>query len=237
MKRVLALQHVWESPTGALGEILQEHGIDCDTVNVEEEALPDPGVYDAIIAFGGSQHVYQEEKHPYFMQEKGLIRSAVEQDIPYLGICLGGQLLADTLGGMVKQHTMAEIGFFEIPLTEDGRKDPLFAGLPGYQKVFHWHEDAFDIPAGGILLATSETTENQAFRYGRCAYGLQYHIELNPDLLDLWLGHPEFKQSIIDTVGIDAYSNIERERHTHYVTYREHTRIMFENFLRIGRLI
>ncbi len=211
MKRVLALQHVWECPTGALGEILQEHGIDCDTVNVEEEALPDPGVYDAIIAFGGSQHVYQEEKHPYFMQEKGLIRSAVEQDIPYLGICLGGQL--------------------------HGRKDPLFAGLPGYQKVFHWHEDAFDIPAGGILLATSETTENQAFRYGRCAYGLQYHIELNPDLLDLWLGHPEFKQSIIDIVGIDAYSNIERERHTHYVTYREHTRIMFENFLRIGRLI
>ncbi len=237
MKRILALQHAWECPTGTLGEILQERNIACDVLNVEEERIPAPDGYDAIITLGGPQHVSQSEKYPYFAPEKELIRIAIEQDIPYLGICLGGQLLADTLGSAVRQHHTIEIGFFDVPLTADGLQDPLFTGLPGYQTVFHWHEDIFDLPAQGTLLATSETTANQAFRYGRRAYGLQYHIELNSDMFDLWLGHPQFKEEIVNSVGIDTYTLIERKRHTHYSLYRDHTRIVFENFLKIGNLL
>ncbi len=237
MKRILALQHAWECPTGTLGEILQEHGIVCETLNVEEERIPTPDGYAAIIALGGPQHVYEAEKYPYFATEKELTRAAIAQDIPYLGICLGGQLLADTLGSTVKQHDITEIGFFDVPLTVDGKQDPLFAGLPGYQTVFHWHEDIFELPPEGTLLATSETTPNQAFRYGRRAYGLQYHIELNADLFDLWLGLPAFKTAIIDSVGIDEFTRIEHDRRTQYETYRDHTRTIFENFLKIGNLI
>lgn len=237
MTRVLILQHAWECPPATVGEILEKYDLFYDTVNVEEATLPTPTAYDAIIALGGPQHVYEIDKHQYFVQEKELIRSAVAQDIPFLGICLGGQLLAAAFGGMVSHHTVTEVGFYDVPFTEAGQHDPLFTGLPGYQKVFHWHEDAFEIPTGSVLLATTNTTRNQAFRYGRRAYGLQYHIELNSELFDLWLERPEFKQEIIAAVGIDAYTNIQRERIMYDQTYYNHTFILCENFLRISGLI
>ncbi len=235
--RVLILQHAWECPPATLGEILDKFALPYDIVNVEKARLPALTVYDAIIALGGPQHVYDIDTYPYFVQEQEFIHSAIEQEIPFLGVCLGGQLLATSLGGIVSQHTIPEVGFYDVQFTEAGQQDPLFTGLPGYQKVFHWHEDAFELPPGSILLATNETTRNQAFRYGHCAYGLQYHIELNPELFDLWLEHPEFKKEIIATVGIDAYTNIQRERVIYYQTYYDHTFTLFANFLRISGLI
>ena len=237
MKRVLALQHVWENPKGYVGELLHEYGVDYDVVNVETDALPDPTEYAAVITFGGSQHVYEDDHHPYFTQERALIRTVVEQDIPFLGICLGCQLLADVMGGEVRKHTMTEIGFFDVELTEAGKQDPLYAGLPGYQKIYHWHEDTFTLPPGAILLATSENTENQAFRVGRRAYGVQYHIELDPETLQIWLYHPEFKQSIIETLGEEEYAVLVEQEPFHYPIYRNHTQIVLENFLRISELL
>lgn len=235
--RVLILQHAWECPPATLGEILDTFALPYDTINVEKETLPTLIGYDAIIALGGPQHVYDTDTNPYFVQEQEFIHSVVEQEIPFLGVCLGGQLLASSFGGVVSQHPVPEVGFYDVPFTEAGQKDPLFTGLPGYQKVFHWHEDAFELPSGGILLATNETARNQAFRYGPCAYGLQYHIELNLELFNLWLEHPEFKQEIIATVGIDAYTDILRERVIYYQTYYDHTFTLFKNFLGISGLI
>jgi GMP synthase (glutamine-hydrolysing) len=235
--RVLILQHAWECPPATLGEILDQLALPYDIVDVEKAPLPALTAYAAIIALGGPQHVYDTDAHPYFVQEQAFIRSAVAQDIPFLGVCLGGQLLAISLGGIVSHHTVPEVGFYDVQFTEAGRHDPLFTGLPGYEKVFHWHEDAFELPAGSIRLATNETARNQAFRYGRRAYGLQYHIELNSELFDLWLEHPEFKQEIITTVGIDAYTNIQKEKVIYYQTYYDHTFTLFENFLRISGLI
>jgi GMP synthase (glutamine-hydrolysing) len=235
MKRALVILHVWDNPAGYVGEILQEHHIAYDAVNVEEKPLPDLTTYDAIVALGGPQHVYEEEKYPYFAQEKTLLRGVIEQDIPYLGICLGGQLLAGALGGAVKRHTTAEFGYVDVQLTGKGKRDPLYRGLPGYQKVFQWHEDTFDLPAGAVLLASNEHTTNQAFRYGRRCYGLQYHIEINPELLDLWLSIA--RQEIIDSFGSEAYHALERSRPTQQPLYHTHTRLMFENFLRISELI
>ncbi|MBA2393102.1 MAG: type 1 glutamine amidotransferase [Ktedonobacteraceae bacterium] len=237
MARVLILQHAWECPPATLGEILDQLTLPYDIIDVEKAPLPATIAYDAIIALGGPQHVYDTDTYPYFVQEQAFIRSAVEQDIPFLGVCLGGQLLATALGGVVRHHTISEVGFYDIPFTEAGQQDPLFTGLPGYQKVFHWHEDAFELPEGSIRLATNEAAINQAFRHGRRAYGLQYHIELNSQLFDLWLENPEFKQEIIATVGIDAYTNIQRERIIYYQTYYNHTFTLFKNFLRISGLI
>src|SRR5260370_1029739 len=174
MRRVLILQHDWAVHKGYIGDILAEHDIVYDVVDVAKETLPDPTIYAAIIALGGTQHVYESDEYPYFTQEKAMIRLAVEQDIPFLGICLGSQLLASALGAVVKKHTTPEIGFFEVPFTGEGETDPLYKGLSGYQKVFHWHGDTFDLPSGAVLLATNEHTKNQAFRYGHCAYGVQY---------------------------------------------------------------
>ncbi|HTI14849.1 MAG TPA: type 1 glutamine amidotransferase [Dictyobacter sp.] len=238
MSRLLALQNMWDNPPGFVGELLNAYNIEYDVIHVENTMIPDPDAYAAVLAFGGIQHVYDgEEKYPYFAREKEVIRQAVEQDIPFLGICLGGQLLADVMGGQVKQHTMTELGFFNVQITDEGQNDPLFMDLPGYQTVFHWHEDTFDLPAGATLLATSENTRNQAFRYGKRAYGLQYHIELNENTLDTWFYQPEQQQSMIETLGQEGYQALEQIRIQQFPRYQEHTRQMVKNFLGISGLI
>jgi len=237
MKRVLALQQIWDDPPGVLGTIMEAYDIACDVVKVEEAPIPDLSGYDALIVLGGPQNADEDDIHPYLTEEKRLLRHAIAQDIPYLGMCLGGQLLARALDAPVTRHHYAEIGFFEVQLTEEGKRDPLFDGLPGYQQVLQWHEDTFGIPDGAVRLATSEGAENQAFRFGRRAYGLQYHIELTPSMLDTWLHYPEYKQELVRIAGPDAPDRIEQERARRYPIYREHTRIVFENFLRISGCI
>ncbi len=234
--RILLLQHAWDDTPGYVGYLLQQYAIPFDVVDVEKEVLPDPCDYSAVIALGGPQHVYESEQYPYFVQERALLQRVVEQNIPYLGICLGGQLLADTFGGKVKRHTVPEFGFYTVQFTEEGQRDPLFAGLPGYQKVLHWHEDTFDLPEGAVLLATSENTENQAFRYSERAYGIQYHIEIDDTTLDTWLYHPLCKESILQTLGQAAHEETEQARAVHFPLYHQHTRILLQNFLRLSGL-
>ncbi len=236
-KRVLALQHVWDDPPGYLGELLEEHGIGCDTVDVEKEEIPDLSRYDALLSLGGWQQAYNDERFPYLAREKVVIREAVAQEMPYLGICLGAQLLAHTLGAPVTRHHLTEIGFYQVEFTEEGRADPLFQGLPAHQHVIHWHEDTFAIPPGALLLATNQYTRNQAFRYGHNAYGLQYHIELTPQMLDTWLRFPDYKKEIVKVMGEGWPELIEQKRNTYYPLVRKHARILFENFLRIASLV
>jgi GMP synthase (glutamine-hydrolysing) len=237
VERVLLLYHAWDNHKAFIGTLLDEQHIPYDIIDVEEEPIPDPTTYAAVIAFGGPQNVYNIDKHPYFVQEKEKIRLLVERDIPFLGICLGGQLLADALGGRVRPHSLTSIGFFDVQFTPEGHNDPLYAGLPGYQKVFHWHEDTFDLPPDAVLLATTEITKNQAFRYGQRAYGLQYHIELDDAALDSWLYHPSSKETLINTLGIEGYTNIETMRPLVFELYHEHTRMLVHNFLKISALI
>ena len=233
MKRVLVAQHAWEDPPGTLGEMMQERGILFDTVKVEEAPLPDLDHYDAFIILGGPQYAGDDEILPYLVWEKVLIRRAVAQDIPYLGVCLGGQLLAHALGAQVHRNAQVEIGFYEVQLTQEGKNDPLFRGLPGYQQVFHWHADTFDLPDGAVLLATGENASKQAFRYGRRAYGLQYHIELTPEMFNTWMHFHPHRQEAIEILGQKRFEHIEQERSMRYPIYPEHTRILFENFLAI----
>lgn len=233
MRKVLILQHDVDNPQAHIGVLLDAHGIAYEVINSTKDSLPDPTIYTAIIALGGAQHSYAEHEHPYLAQEKAWLRQVIAQDIPYLGLCLGSQLLADALGGQTRLHTMTEIGFFDVSLTDQGQRDPLFNGLPGYQKVFHWHEDTFDLPTEAILLATHPNARNQAFRYGHRAYGLQYHIELDDATLDLWLHEPSLKEIMIETLGLEAYQAIIQDRKNSFPRYQQHTELVFENFLRI----
>jgi GMP synthase-like glutamine amidotransferase len=237
MKRVLALQFDRDDPPGNLGEIMQEHGIAWQTVNAEEEAIPDPASFAAVLAMGGPQHVGHHERDRYLDDAVGAIQRSVELDVPVLGLCLGGQLLAYAMGAEVRKHTSTPIGFYRVQLTGEGSQDPLFAGLPGYQQVFHWHEDTFDIPRNAVPLATNAATRNQAFRYGRSAYGTQYHIELTPGMMNSWLLDSPFHEEIVKWIGEEGAVNAAEEGRRLYPLYREHSRIMFENFLRIAGLL
>jgi len=235
-KRVMVLQHIGIDPPGYLGELLEEHSIPYDVVMVQEGALPDPTAYGAILSMGGPEYAGDEDIS-YLLQEKALIRRVVEQDIPFLGICLGGQLLASALGAPIVRKGLTEIGFFDAQLTEEGKSDPLFAGLPGYQHMFHWHEDTFTLPEGALRLAVLPGAPEQAFRYGQRAYGLQYHIELTPDLLVSWVRDHPWRDQTIELLGLVAYKSLEREACDLSPPYRDHTRTLFENFLTLGGLL
>ncbi len=218
MKRVLALQFCWDDPPGYLSEIMQEHHIHYEIVEADKYPVPAPTEFDAILAMGGFQHVGEHEK-------------------PYLGICLGGQLLAHVLGAPVKKHSLTPLGFYNVQATGMGKDDPLFHGLPDNMQVFHWHEDTFDIPREAVQLACNAQTENQAFRYGHHAYGTQYHIEVTPEMIDVWFHFPEYRQEIVSSLGEEAVDNYVSESASLFPIYRQHSRIMFENFLIIAGLL
>jgi GMP synthase-like glutamine amidotransferase len=235
-KRVLALQHIEIDPPGYLGELLQEHSIPWDVVRVQEGKLPDPMDYGAILSMGGPEFA-GDENLSYLVQEKALIRRAVELDIPFLGVCLGGQLLASALGAPVISKGLIEVGFLDAHFTEEGMRDPLFAGLPGFQHMFHWHEDTYTLPEGARRLAVRPGAPEQAFRYGRRAYGLQYHIELTPDMLLAWVRYHPWRDETIALLGPEAYESLEREAGDLSPPYRDHTRTLFENFLMLADLL
>ena len=235
-KRVLALQHIEIDPPGYLGELLREHSIPYDVVIVQESKLPDPASYGAILSMGGPEFAGDEELL-YLAREKALIRRAVDLDIPFLGICLGGQLLASALGAPVISKGLTEVGFFDARFTAQGMRDPLFAGLPGYQHMFHWHEDTYTLPKGAHRLAVRLNAPEQAFRYGRRAYGLQYHIELTPDMLLSWVRYHPWREEAIALLGLVAYESIEQAAQELSPPYRDHTRTLFENFLMLADLL
>jgi len=116
--------------------------------------------------------------------------------MPVLGICLGAQLLAYTLGGGVRAVDPWEIGWYELEPSHLAAADPLFCALPEPHPVFQWHGYTFDLPQGALHLARSATCENQAFRYGRHAYGLQFHLELDERLINRWLNLPGYVRDI-----------------------------------------
>lgn len=145
-----------------------------------------------VVVMGGSMNVYEEEAYPFLAPENAFIREALRLGIPYLGVCLGAQLLAKALGARVYANPVREIGYYRIECTEKPLGDPLLAGLPKHFTALQWHGDTFDLPPGARLLATSPTCRNQAFRYGRNAYGLQFHLEVGPEMVADWCArYPE----------------------------------------------
>ena len=184
---VLVLQHDPYDGPGYLGEALVRRGANLTIVRLhEDEFIPEMSGYDMLLVMGGAMNVYQEDKYPWLSEETHAIRRAVEADKAVLGVCLGGQLLAKALGAKVHLGAATEIGLIPIKLTEQGKSDPLFEGLPRVEAI-EWHNDTFDIPAGAVALACSEGCTNQAFRFGERAYGLQFHPEVSPIMLADWI--------------------------------------------------
>lgn len=207
--RVLVLQHIACEPPGAFGDVLRERFAEVVPVELDEdEPLPDWRGFDRIVAMGGPMSVNDDAKLPWLTAEKRLIAEAVRAGKPYWGSCLGVQLLAASLGAKVYAGPKPEIGLLPVRLTEAARADPLFCDLPDDLLTFQWHGDTFDIPAGGVQLATSELFPNQAFRWGDLAYGIQFHLEVSTDLARSWAEVPEYRDGLERTLGPGALDRI-----------------------------
>lgn len=197
MKVIIIMHDPSEGP-GTLGDYLLFKKIDVHTVRLyAHDLLPQTiDEYDAIITMGGPMNVFEDEKYPFLREETIFLKQAIDCGVPILGICLGAQMIARSCGASVYKSPQKEIGWSEVFLTDTGKDDLLFRGLSETLPVFQWHEDTFELPVGGQLLATSRTCPHQAFRYSN-AYGLQFHVEVTPQILSDWFGlSPEGEKMI-----------------------------------------
>jgi GMP synthase (glutamine-hydrolysing) len=204
---VLVLQHIACEPPGAFEDVLTAAGADIHRVELDEgEPLPSWQNYVAIVAMGGPMSVNDDAELPWLTAEKQAIADAVKAGVPYWGSCLGVQLLAASLGARVYSGTQPEVGVLPVTLTDDGRSDPVFAGLPPEFLTLQWHGDTFDLPDGATLLASSPAYPNQAFRVGQTAYGVQFHVEVTEQMAREWAQVPayaEYADRVLGAGGID----------------------------------
>jgi GMP synthase-like glutamine amidotransferase len=190
---VLVLQHIACEPPGEYETVLRERGATLHRVELDEgESLPPWRDFDAIVAMGGPMSVNDDAELPWLTAEKRAIGEAVRAGVPYFGACLGVQLLAASLGARVYAGPEPEVGVLPVTLTPEGVSDPLFSALPRTFPTLQWHGDTFDLPDGATRLASSPAFPNQAFRYGESAYGIQFHVEVLPEMAREWAQVPAY---------------------------------------------
>lgn len=185
VKNVLFIQHGETDKPGLLHDVLTGRGVGLQVVRpyLGEQVPESLDGFVGLAVGGGGQGVYEQDKYPYLTAEISLIRRAAAAERPVIGLCLGGQLMAASLGADVRRGPVKEIGFFPVELDPITDYDPLFCGLPKSFVTTHWHGDIFDVPPGGMRLGRSALTPNQLFRYGHALYGLQFHLEMTPEIL------------------------------------------------------
>jgi GMP synthase-like glutamine amidotransferase len=211
MARALVVTHSPTEGPGTLAEWFPAAGLELDVVAPwDGEPLPaDPGGHDALIVMGGPQQAYDDGSAPWLRATKELLRAAVEQGVPTLGICLGGQLLAEALGGRVEKGADGiEAGARLVAKRDAAWDDELFGDVPFTPTVVQWHEDAIvELPPGAVLLASSSRYPNQAFRVGDRAWGVQFHIETPPEMVRHW--GAEYTSAVVEA-GLDPVALAER---------------------------
>lgn len=184
MKPVWIIRHVDYVRLGHLPEVLDELSIPWKTVSLSQgESLPALDEVAGVVVMGGPMSAYQEQDYPFFTKEMAFIRDVVEQGIPFLGVCLGAQLMAQAFSAKVEKNPKGyEMGWIPLNRYPEADEDPLFADLE-IPPLFQLHGDVFELPEGAIPLLSSEKTRYQAMRMGEKAYGIQFHPETNADML------------------------------------------------------
>jgi GMP synthase (glutamine-hydrolysing) len=230
--RVLVLQHIACEPPGIYEDVLHAHGAELVRVEIDQgEQLPELRDFDGIVAMGGPMSVNDEAEQPWLVDEKRLIARAVQSGMPYWGVCLGVQLLASSLGARVYPGAEPEVGLLPVLLTDAARVDPVFAGLPDELLTLQWHGDTFDLPSGAVLLAGSPLFPHQAFRVGSSAYGVQFHLEVSPELAREWAAVPAYRESLERTLGPGALDRLIGELETNAEPMAAAARDLFERWL------
>lgn len=187
--KVLIVKHVNNEGPGLIQSFFDEQGWPVEIIDLSDGGVL-PRSLDgiaAVVILGGPMNVYEEKKYPFLKNEDDFITKLLVEDTPFLGICLGAQLLAKACQGSVFKSDVEEIGWYQVSITREGRQDLLFYGVQSPLTVFQWHRDTFEVPQGGTALVQGKTCINQAFKIGNCAYGLQFHIEATHDMIQEWM--------------------------------------------------
>jgi GMP synthase-like glutamine amidotransferase len=178
--RVLAIVHQRDAGPGVFAEAIVEAGGTLDEWTLAERRQPpgDPLGYDAVLVLGGAMNVDEGERHGWIAEEQALLRELLAREVPLLGLCLGGQLLAAAAGAEPRRAARPEIGWHQVEVTSEGEDDPLLGPLAPSSEAFHWHSYEFPLPPAAVALARSEVCL-QAARLGKRAWALQFHPEVS----------------------------------------------------------
>jgi len=227
--KFLVLQHINIEHPGIFLNYLKNDQIKIDTVELDEgEKIPKLDPYDAMIVMGGPMDTWQEETYPWLKIEKENIHNFVKiKKKPYLGLCLGAQLLSEAIGGKVRKMKTPEIGVLEVSVTND---KSLFKGLNKKLKVLQWHSyEAYDLPDNTNLLASSPECKVQAFSYNN-AFGLQFHVEQTNETVPQWACVPEYKSALENTLGQNALEKFKKDVEENLKIFNNSAKIIYDNF-------
>lgn len=236
MKPILLVRNDRYESFGVAPGALARAGMDILSANATSPTvrLPPLEEVSGVATFGGTMNVDQVHEHPYLAAVRDYTSEAVARGVPYLGICLGSQILARASGVDVARGPVREVGFEAVHPTPEAGEDPLLCFLGDEEMVFQWHEDTHGLPDGATLLVTGERIPVQGYRIGDVAWGIQFHLEVDRVELDWWL---DVADAAVDLVGVWGKSadDMRAECERHMAAHEERGREIFRRFADIAR--
>ena len=239
--RILVLQHIKIEDPGYIKDLMINDGVELTTVELDEgEKIPtDLSKFDAMFCMGGPMDTWMEKKHPWLVDEKKAIKEfVVNLQKPYLGFCLGCQLLGEAVGGKVVMSDPSEIGILDIDFLKSKNKDLLFSSFPDKIKSLQWHSyEVVDLEKKKdvTLIASSAVTKYQIFRYKKHAYGIQFHIEIKDTTVNEWGCVPEYKSALEKELGSDALEKFDLAARENMANMNKYSQILYNNFKKLAQ--
>ena len=236
---ILILQHIKIEDPGYIKDLMLADGLNLTTIELDEgEKIPnDLTKYDGMLCMGGPMDTYMEKEYPWLVEEKKRIKEfVVNLKKPYLGFCLGCQLLGEVVGGKVVKSNPAEIGMMDINFTDNKKKDILFSKFPDNIKSLQWHSyevQGVDKNPDITLIASSPITKYQIFKYQDHAYGIQFHIEIKDKTVNEWGCVPEYKKALQDQLGDGALEKFDQSAKKNMKDMNNYSKILYNNFKKL----
>ena len=236
---VIVLQHIKIEDPGYIKDLMLNDGVNLTTIELDEvEKIPnDLNKFDAMFCMGGPMDTWMEKEYPWLIDEKKKIKEfVVTLKKPYLGFCLGCQLLGEAVGGNVVKSNPSEIGIMDVNFSAEKNKDILFSSFPNKIKSLQWHSyevDNLQSNKDVVILASSPITKYQIFKYQNHAYGIQFHIEIKDTTVNEWGCVPEYKSALEKQLGEGALEKFDKEAKSNMSQMNNYSQILYTNFKKI----